>query len=118
MDRRVIAAFLSLAFAGCDGVECSNEVSQDTVSPDGARRIIVFSRNCGATTGFNTQLAVLSKGEALPDDGGNAFIADKGGAKFSWKQDGGILVVFDHGTRIFKRETNVRGIQIEYREDK
>ena len=37
---------------------------------------VVFSLSCGATTGFSTQVSVLSTQDAPPDSGGNAFIAD------------------------------------------
>lgn len=111
------AGFLTLLLAGCDGVKCSNDVRQDLVSPDGSKRMIRFCRDGGATTGFNTQLTVLGNSEVLADKAGNAFIADQGEPKVSWKPDGGILVIFDHGTRFFKKELRVRGIPIEYREE-
>jgi hypothetical protein len=36
----------------------------------------VFERNCGATTDFTTQISIVSKGAALPNQVGNAFVAD------------------------------------------
>ena len=86
-------------------------------SPDGSRKIVVFSRDCGATTsGINTQASVLAKKDQLPDDGGNIFVVDKGTASVSWKKDGGILVMIEPGARVFKKESSVDGILIEYRE--
>ena len=116
MDPRIPTAIFTLLLSGCDGVNCTNDVRQDLSSPDGRKRMIQFCRDGGATTGFNTQLTILEKGENLPDEAGNAFIADNGEARVSWKPDGGILVIYDHGTRFYKKELHVRGIQIEYRE--
>ena len=58
------------------------------VSPDGMKKIVVFTRNCGATTGPNTQASVLERAEKLPDGAGTAFIVDEGAVKVSWKKDG------------------------------
>lgn len=103
--------------AGCLGSECVNEVSEVLESPDGTKKIVLFSRNCGATTGSNTQASIIEMKQKLPDGGGNAFIVDKGTAKVSWKKDGGVLVVFNRGVRVFKKEQTVSGIAFEYREE-
>lgn len=116
MNRALASLFLLFALAGCLGTDCVNEVHQELVSPDGIKKIVVFSRNCGATTGINTQASVLGKSDKLPDEAGNAFVVDKGSAKVSWKKDGGILVVIEPGARVFKKEPSVGGISIEYRE--
>ena len=105
---------VGLMITSCDP-GCENEVSADLPSPNGKQRVILFSRNCGATTGFNTQATLLGKGEKLDDEGGNVFIIDQGNAKVSWKNDDGILVTFGPGVRVFKKEISVKGIEIEYR---
>jgi 2-keto-4-pentenoate hydratase/2-oxohepta-3-ene-1,7-dioic acid hydratase in catechol pathway len=112
------ALVLLFGLAGCFGDICVNEVREELVSPDGKKKIVVFTRNCGATTGFNTQASVLEKTEKLPEEGGTAFIVDKGAAKVSWKKDGSILVILDGSARVLKKEPSVRGISIEYREEK
>jgi len=55
---------------------CGNEVVQTTVSPDGRVKAFVFERDCGATTGFSTQISVVGSGKGLPNAAGNVFIAD------------------------------------------
>jgi hypothetical protein len=115
MPRRFSVLILVFGLAGCLGSDCVNDVREEMVSPDGKKKIVVFMRNCGATTGLNTQASVLEKEEKLPADSGNAFVIDKGDAKVSWTKDGGILVVVDGSARVFKKEPSVRGIPIEYR---
>ncbi len=73
-------------------------------------------RNCGATTGVNTQASILRFQAQLRDEGGNVFIADQGEATVSWKTDGSLLVSHSRGLRFFKRETRVLGVAVEYRE--
>ena len=108
---------ISLAFfslAGCLGSECSNEPIAEATSPDGTKKIVLFSRNCGATTGFNTQGTILNRGDALPNESGSAFIIDSGSAKVSWAGDSKIVVTLEGSARAFKKETSDRGVAIEY----
>ena len=65
---------LALVLSGCD--LCGNEVARTVLSPSGKMKAVVFNRNCGATTGFNTQVSILPVSSALPDDGGNTLILD------------------------------------------
>src|SRR4051812_17112826 len=115
MLRRFSLLVVLLGLAGCFGDMCLNDVQEELVSPDGKKKVVVFTRNCGATTGLSTQASVLGKDEKLPDDGGNAFVIDKGAAKVSWTKDDHILVVVDVSARVFKKEPSIRGVSIEYR---
>jgi hypothetical protein len=47
------------ALAGCGDAGCGNAVLQDLPSPEGRRHAVVFTRDCGATTAFSTQVSVL-----------------------------------------------------------
>lgn len=64
----LLAAALSL--------DCSNEVVAEYPSPDASTRVVVFRRDCGATTGSNTQASVLPIEAELQDEAGNLFVAD------------------------------------------
>lgn len=112
MRRIHIVLLLLLALAGC--VPCANEIISESVSPDGASKIIIFSRNCGATTGFNTQATILKRNQSLPNDGGNVFVLDQGEAIVKWKTDTEVLVTADAASRFFKKESAVNGIRIVY----
>jgi hypothetical protein len=104
---------LSLALPGCD--PCGNEVSQTVVSPSGRLKAVVFNRNCGATTGFNTQVSILPAAAALPDDGGNTLIL--GGAvplKVEWRSDATLRLNGVGAARLYKQEHAVAGVSIRY----
>ena len=75
MSPKVSLFALLLGLVGCSA-DCVNEVREELVSPDGKRKIVVFSRNCGATTGFSTQASVLERAETLPNEGGSLFVVD------------------------------------------
>lgn len=115
MIRSITVSLAFLSLAGCTGSECSNELLAEVASPDEIKKIVLFSRNCGATTGLNTQGTILNRRDALPNEPGSAFIIDSGSAKVSWAGDSKIVVTLERGARTFKKETSVRGVTIEYR---
>lgn len=55
---------------------CGNQLLSEIPSPDQAYKIAVFQRDCGATTGFTTQVSLLKAEEILPNESGNLFGAD------------------------------------------
>ena len=57
---------------------CGNTVVATEISPDRAMKAVLFERNCGATTGFSSQVSVLRADEELPNEGGNVFAANEG----------------------------------------
>ena len=117
MKRILLLPLFCVFLVGCFKIESVNNAKQEIPSPDGTKKIVLFCRDAGATTGFNTQMSVLGVKEKLPDDGGgNVFIIDNGEAKVAWKEDGGILVFLDRQCRVFKKEVSVGGVIIEYRE--
>src|SRR5688572_33159899 len=65
---------------------CDNEVINEVVSPDGLRKAVLFQRECGATTGFSSQISVIATNDRLRDSAGNVLVADGGSAgyKLQW----------------------------------
>lgn len=56
---------------------CNNYLVAETASPnkDKKQKAILFTRDCGATTSFSTQISLLEDGEPLANEEGNIFIA-------------------------------------------
>lgn len=108
----IFPAFMSIV--GCSDIECANESIAEVVSPDGTKKIVLFSRNCGATTGFNTQGSVLNRRVDLPNESGSAFIIDNGTAKVFWADNSKLIVIFESSARVLKRESSDCGITIDY----
>jgi len=69
-----IIACIFILFSITDG-GCVNKIYQSTTSPDNVYRMILFDRDCGATTGYSTHISILKSNEAV-EDGGNVFVAD------------------------------------------
>jgi hypothetical protein len=55
---------------------CGNEIFKEVNSPSLEFKAVIFQRDCGATTGFSTQVSVIPITETLPNEGGNVLIID------------------------------------------
>ena len=49
---------------------CGNEIFQEASSPDNSYKAVVFQRDCGATTGFSTQVSILGTNDELLNEAG------------------------------------------------
>jgi hypothetical protein len=97
------------------GDPCGNEVSQTLRSPSGKFDAVVFNRNCGATTGFNTQVSVVPAGTKLPADGGNVFIANGTlPISLTWQSDTKLQVGGVSSVSPLKKESNVSSVEVSY----
>lgn len=105
---------------------CVNHVLAEVPSPDGRIKAVVFERDCGATTDFSTQISILRTGVRLPNDGGNAFIADTdhgaapagpgGGPEVQvrWEGPRAVRITHDPEARVFRAERSVGSVAVRY----
>ena len=124
--RLAMTIALSAPLAAC-GDGCGNYVASRADAPGGALSAVMFQRDCGATTGFTTQVSILRPGE-LPNGKGNAFIADDdrgaaragdwGGpwAEIQWLGPDCLRIRYASGTRIFLRREEEAGVRIIYQQ--
>jgi hypothetical protein len=105
---------------------CSNEIINTVKSPGGSYEAIVYVRNCGATTGFSTQISIVPWWWWFSNTTGNAFIADgndnlapvqkNGGIKIqlNWESSDSLVISHDTRARIFLKEETKYGSKIRY----
>jgi len=56
---------------------CANEIYSVHESPGNDCKAVIFQRDCGATTGFSTQLSIIDANSDLDNDvAGNVLILD------------------------------------------
>jgi hypothetical protein len=121
----VLAAALGpLLLGGCN--LCGDEVVQHEPSPYGRGAAVVFVRNCGATTDYNTQIALIGHVDGEPRDRNVFFVADDddgaapegpgGGPRVRVRWiDGNHLEVAHHPrARAIQRADSHGGIRITY----
>ncbi|HEX7821575.1 MAG TPA: hypothetical protein VF463_13280 [Sphingobium sp.] len=86
----------------------------------------MFQRDCGATTGFSTQISIVDSGDRLSGMG-NAFRADDnhgaartgnwGGpwVEMRWLSPNHLLVSYAAKSRVFEQDDAVSAVRISYR---
>lgn len=123
----MMAGLLSLT--GCFDLSsgCANSIISRADAPDRLHTAIMFQRDCGATTGFSTQISVLGPGQE-PSDGGNAFVVDAdsgvaatgewGGpwAEMRWLAPDHLLIRYAAKSRLFEQQGEVSGVKISYQQ--
>jgi hypothetical protein len=77
---KIIASLIVLTIVGLVGLfiyfageMCENQIYKEYLSPDKSLKAVVFQRDCGATTGFSTQISILNSDENLDNKNGNIF---------------------------------------------
>jgi hypothetical protein len=109
------ALMISVLLIGCEGDMCENEISQSIISPSGSYIAYVFSRNCGATTGFNKQVSVLPSNEKPLVDSGNLYINSKQiPVHLQWQNDKVLKISGAINSSIIKQETTTEGVNVIY----
>jgi|KBSMisStaDraftv2_1062788.scaffolds.fasta_scaffold492127_2 hypothetical protein len=104
---------------------CGNEVLSEQLSPNGKLKVVIFERDCGATTRATTQASIVDVRADLPRGGGNIFVADyargspnagPGGiARTSarWTSDTSVVIARE-AAHVFKQEPRHEGIVVSY----
>lgn len=105
---------------------CGNSLLGEYPSPDRARKLVVFQRDCGATTGFSTQASLVRVGAGLANEIGNVFVSDTnhgaapsgpGGGPYLgvlWQSPTIVQLSYHPATRVSKSETKLDGVSISY----
>ncbi|MFJ8258625.1 hypothetical protein ACIQ4Z_15430 [Peribacillus asahii] len=95
------------------GDMCGNEIVHTVPSPSDEKVAYIFSRDCGATTGFSPQLSILDKDDKFPNKSGNTFRTNK---NFSivWVGEKKLQVIYDKESETYEMDKRVNGIGIDY----
>lgn len=124
----IIGVFIGAAFIGLNSLMegmCKNDILEQIPSPNKKLEAIIFQRDCGATTGFSTQVSIINSSRNLPKGGGNVFVADtdhgkapsgQGGPEVhaKWQNDKSLIIKYHKDARTFKTASMVKGINISY----
>jgi Family of unknown function (DUF5412) len=106
---------------------CGNHLVQQSLSPNKNLKVIIFSVDCGATTGFSTQISVVNSDYILEkNEKGNVFIADDDHGKsktngeiidlnVKWVDNDNIIIEYDKNARVFKDKSSKKGVNITYK---
>jgi len=110
----VLALVFTVLMTGCVPGLCANTITQRASSPGGSYDAVVFTRDCGATTDYSTQVSLIRRGDHLRDQGGNVFISPHAtGAQVEWVSPDTLLVHYGSTNPVLK-VPHVAGIRIVY----
>lgn len=127
LEDEVLLALLLACLAlqgGCNG--CGNDVYAEVPGPENGLKAVVFRRDCGATTGFSTHVALLRMEDRLPAQPGNVFIADDdhGAARtlpqnvldleVKWLSKDHLSISYPSKARVFLKKEELSGVSVEY----
>ena len=113
-SHRALAVTLLALTSGCVGSLCANSVTERVSAPDGKHDAVVFTRDCGATTGFSTQIAIVNAKADVPNDAGNVFVApDESVVRIAWA--GPDTLIVQHAVpRPNLAVSEVEGVTVRY----
>jgi hypothetical protein len=132
-----IISILAASFIGCVGLLvhilpddlCATTVIAQYPSPNRKLKAVVFQIDCGATTSFNSQIAIVpveidpAQKDALPH---SFFVADcnhnkapsgPGGGpelRLYWKSDSALEVQYHELAGVIRDSSKSKGVSIEY----
>jgi len=111
------STFLTLNWLLSDLALCDNEFIQSTTSPDNKWKVVLFQRDCGATTNFSSHIVVIKREQKFdPEQNiGKIFIADGTPTNFQirWVDKRHLLVKAPQ-TRVYKVLKSYQNIDIQY----
>ena len=122
-----LAAYMYLWVRAWEGA-CGNDLLATLSSPRAGPKLIIFQRDCGATTGFSTQASILGASDTLQGSG-NVFIADTdhgkapsgpgGGPQLAarWISRDTLELRYHPQARVFRADSAQRGVTIRYVKD-
>lgn len=105
---------------------CANNIALTIKSPDEHWKVVVFRRDCGATTGFSTHVSVLQNHRGLPNRSGNIFSAEIGEGAVNqmgliylepeWLDSETLLIKYEESADVYEQKQSFNNIKIRYQE--
>jgi hypothetical protein len=102
---------------------CGNELVARIPSPSSSRDLLIYERDCGATTRFNTQAMIVKRGRPLPSEPSPVLVLDVArerrrgfvGAPVvdgTWVSNDSVVIRFDAEVRVLRQRGRQRGVRV------
>jgi len=99
---------------------CGNEILKEVPDSNNKYKAVIFSRDCGATTGSSIQISIMQSDKTLKNKGGNIFVMGhdgRGSAEVKWINDKKLRINYHKPDRIYHQKKGFFGIEIIYTEN-
>ena len=108
---------------------CSTQVFAQTAAPDGKRRAVIYETDCGATTGFSRQVAILPADEDFDvKSPPKSFFAitlrsadspgppmQEGPVQIRWLAHARLDIAYPSSATVIRSTEHHQGIEVRYR---
>jgi len=120
-----VLAVVAVLLGGCPDL-CADESFLEFRSPRGTRKVVLFRRDCGATTAFSTQASLLAANADRPKGRGNILILDDDhglvpvdpsgrlDVSVTFADDSTVTLGYPARARVFTRISNLDGATIHF----
>ncbi len=111
-----LAAFCFVVYRDFDLAGCGADIYKTLLSPDGRSTAISYNFDCGATTGFSTQLSILpAKALFDRDKYPPVLILDnKWDLNMQWNDNASLHVAIPKSVHVYKKEDRSGTISVIY----
>jgi hypothetical protein len=114
----IISLILYLSISLYLDVPCGNTIQNTVYSPSHTKKAVVFERDCGATTQYSTQVAIIESEKDLPNISGNV-LASADVLHFQpeylyWQNEDTLVIKYNYTADIRFKKDFVDGVKIRY----
>jgi hypothetical protein len=109
--RIILLALFCLT--GCDSM-CGSDPIHSQVSPDGRLKAVAYLYDCGATTGFSTQVSVIDADDEITSSGNILIVDGKRGLNVKWLSDTKLLISNSAGHKTYKKVDELGSVKVSY----
>ncbi|QBG37146.1 DUF5412 family protein [Litorilituus sediminis] len=103
-----ILAVLAFLFFLLSANVCENQVFAEQLSPNKTYKAVLFQRDCGATTGFSSQVSLLNADSTLANESGNIMVVDghpdNNAITLTWSSNDELVISQARFSRQYKAE--------------
>jgi hypothetical protein len=100
-----------------DALQCDVTVKRKIPSPHYRRLAVVFEKDCGATTPFNTQVSIAAGTKPFSSDKFPSFLSLRGqhALTVGWLDEETIQIEIPKGAEVFRQDRRADGVAVLYR---
>jgi len=106
LERGILLVVLFI-MSGCESM-CGSEPIDSQVSPNGELKAVAYLYDCGATTGFSTQVSIIDSDDEITSSGNTLVVDGKKDLKVKWLSDTELLISNTENLKAYKKRMYLR----------
>ena len=119
----ILAALVLDGLGNLSDEMCATTIFEQSASPSGKLKAVVYQVDCGATTGFNRHVSIVSSDTDLtkknPKLGTSSLaLKDAPEVKMVWLSSNRLEVQYPESTNVLRSEPKSEGVAIEYKKSR